>query len=98
MLVELSVMEQRYQAVLAVIQDVWRVTEVARRMGVSRQTVHSWIDTTKVASRPWPSALTDPVAVPTRSPQSSRLRSVSSGASIPGGVRGASSMSCARQK
>jgi transposase InsO family protein len=42
-LVELSVMEQRYQAVLAVIQDGWRVTEVAHRMGVSRQTVHSWI-------------------------------------------------------
>jgi transposase-like protein len=42
-LVELSVMEQRYQAVLAVIQDVWRVTEVAHRLGVSRQTVHSWM-------------------------------------------------------
>jgi transposase InsO family protein len=43
-LVELSVMEQRYQAVLAVIQDGWRVVEVAHRMGVSRQTVHNWID------------------------------------------------------
>lgn len=43
MLVDLSVMEQRYQAVLAVIQDGWRVTEVAHRMGVSRQTVHNWI-------------------------------------------------------
>ncbi len=43
MLVELSVVEQRYQAVLAVIQDGWRVTEVAHRMGVSRQTVHNWI-------------------------------------------------------
>jgi transposase InsO family protein len=42
-LVELSVMEQRYQAVLAVIQDGWRVVEVARRLGVSRQSVHSWI-------------------------------------------------------
>ena len=37
MLVELSVMEQRYQAVLAVIQDGWRVVEVAERLGVSRQ-------------------------------------------------------------
>ena len=36
-------MEQRYQAVLAVIQDGWRVVEVARRMGVSRQTIHNWI-------------------------------------------------------
>jgi hypothetical protein len=32
-LVELSVMEQRYQAVLAVVQDGWEVTEVARRLG-----------------------------------------------------------------
>jgi transposase InsO family protein len=43
MLVELSVMEQRYQAVLAVVQDGWQVTEVARRLGVSRQSVHVWI-------------------------------------------------------
>jgi len=42
-LVELSVMEQRYQAVLAVVQDGWKVTEVARRLGVSRQSVHAWI-------------------------------------------------------
>jgi transposase InsO family protein len=42
-LVELSVMEQRYQAVLAVVQDGWRVTEVAERLGVSRQAVHTWI-------------------------------------------------------
>ena len=43
MLVELSVMEQRYQAVLAVVQDGWKIVEVAQRMGVSRQTVHRWI-------------------------------------------------------
>jgi len=42
-LVELSVMEQRYQAVLAVVQDGWRVVEVARRLGVSPQSVHTWI-------------------------------------------------------
>jgi transposase-like protein len=42
-LVELSVMEQRYQAVLAVVQDGWKVVEVARRTGVSRQTLHGWI-------------------------------------------------------
>ena len=35
-LVELSVMEQWYQAVLAVVQDGWKVTEVAARLGVSR--------------------------------------------------------------
>jgi transposase len=42
-LVELSVMEQRYQAVLAVVQDGWKVVEVADRLGVSRQTVHNWV-------------------------------------------------------
>ncbi len=36
-------MEQRYQAVLAVVQDGWKVTEVAQRLGVSRQSVHTWI-------------------------------------------------------
>jgi hypothetical protein len=34
---ELSVMEQRHQAVLAVVQDGWKVVEVADRLGVSRQ-------------------------------------------------------------
>ena len=43
MLVELNVMEQRYQAVLAVVQDGWQVAEVARRLSVSRQSVHAWI-------------------------------------------------------
>ena len=43
MLVELSVMEQRYQAVMAVIQDGWKVTEVAERLGVARQSIHNWI-------------------------------------------------------
>jgi transposase len=42
-LAELSVMEQRYQAVLAVVQDGWKVTEVAARLGVSHQCVHAWI-------------------------------------------------------
>ena len=42
-LVEIGVMEQRYQAVLAVVQDGWKVTEVADRLGVSRQSVHKWI-------------------------------------------------------
>ena len=43
MLVELSVMEQRYQAVLAVVQDGWQISEVAKRVGVSRQSIHAWI-------------------------------------------------------
>ena len=43
MLVELSVVEQRYQAVLAVIRDGVKVVEVARRFDVSRQAVHRWL-------------------------------------------------------
>jgi transposase InsO family protein len=43
MLVELSVVEQRYQAVLAVIRDGVPVVEVARRFEVSRQSVHRWL-------------------------------------------------------
>jgi transposase InsO family protein len=42
MLVELSVMEQRYHAVMEVVSGA-PVTEVARRYGVSRQAVHSWL-------------------------------------------------------
>ena len=40
---EISVMEQKYQAVLAVIRDGVSVVEVANRFGVSRQSVHSWL-------------------------------------------------------
>lgn len=36
-------MEQRYQALIAVVQDGWTVTEVARWLGVARQSVHNWI-------------------------------------------------------
>ena len=43
MLVELSVMEEPYQAVLAVVQDGWKVTQVAARLGLSRLSVHAWI-------------------------------------------------------
>jgi transposase InsO family protein len=41
-LVELGVVEQRYQAVREVL-DGASVTEVARRYGVVRQTVHEWL-------------------------------------------------------
>jgi transposase InsO family protein len=40
---ELSVAEQRYQAVLAVISDGETVTDVAARFGVTRKTVHDWL-------------------------------------------------------
>jgi transposase InsO family protein len=40
---ELSVAEQRYQAVLAVIEDGLQVTEAAAKAGVTRQALHSWL-------------------------------------------------------
>ena len=43
MIVELSVVEQRYQAVLEVLHDGATVTDVARRHGVARQTLHEWL-------------------------------------------------------
>src|SRR6185437_12376795 len=41
-LVEVSVVEQRYRAVLEVRAGV-HVTEAAARFGVSRQSVHAWL-------------------------------------------------------
>jgi transposase InsO family protein len=40
---EMSLVEQRYQAVLAVLSDGETVTDVAARFGVRRQTVHEWL-------------------------------------------------------
>src|SRR6476660_3678581 len=40
---ELSVVEQRYQAVLSVIGDGLSVKVAAEKVGVSRQTLHSWL-------------------------------------------------------
>src|ERR1044072_8879669 len=40
---ELSVAEQRYQAVLAVICDGLSISEVPSKVGVSRQPLHSWL-------------------------------------------------------
>lgn len=43
MLVELRLVEQRYQAVLEVLEGA-SVTGVAKRSGVTRQTVHVWLN------------------------------------------------------
>jgi transposase-like protein len=94
-LVELRVMEQRYQAVLAVVQDGWKVVEVADRLGVSRQSVHNWIARYEhgglMAS---PIVHNDRTDVRTKRAVRSRLSSARSGASIPAGDPGASSTSC----
>ena len=42
-MVELGVVEQRYRAVLEVLDEGTPGTEVARRYGVARQTVHEWL-------------------------------------------------------
>jgi transposase InsO family protein len=42
-LVELGVVEQRYQAVLEVLNDGVAIVEVAARFGVTRQSVHRWL-------------------------------------------------------
>jgi transposase InsO family protein len=42
-LVELALVEQRYKAVREVLDDGASVTDVARRYGVARQTVHGWL-------------------------------------------------------
>ena len=57
-LVELSVTEQRYRAVLEVQAGV-PVTEVAERFGVSRQAVHRWL---RLVSRRGPGRAGGPVA------------------------------------
>ena len=40
---EISVAEQRYDAVRAVLADGETVTDVAARFGVARKTVHAWL-------------------------------------------------------
>jgi transposase InsO family protein len=42
-LLELTVVEQRFNAVMEVLRDGLRVIEVADRYGVSRQAVHGWL-------------------------------------------------------
>jgi transposase InsO family protein len=47
-LLELTVAEQRFSAVMEVLRDGLTVIEVADRYGVSRQTVHGWLRRWKV--------------------------------------------------
>jgi len=42
-LLEITKMEQRYEAVLGVLRDGLTVREVADAFGVSRQAVHAWL-------------------------------------------------------
>lgn len=42
-LMEMGLVEQRYKAVLEVLEGAASVTDVARRYGVGRQAVHTWL-------------------------------------------------------
>jgi hypothetical protein len=64
-LVELGLVELRYQAVREVLNDGASVTDVARRNKVSRQTVHEWL--VKYANRGLPGLMdrsTKPMSCP----------------------------------
>jgi transposase InsO family protein len=66
-LLELSVVEQRYDAVMEILRDGLSVTEVAERYGVSRQSIHAWI--TRYEHGSWgasPIVHTDRSRAPTR--------------------------------
>lgn len=52
MLVELGLVEQRYRAVLVVLDDGATVVDVARRCGVARQTVHNLLNACSVTPPP----------------------------------------------
>ena len=55
MLWELSKMEQRFDDVLGVIRDGFTVTEVAQNFGVSRQSVHTWLQRFAETPEEWQS-------------------------------------------
>ena len=88
MLVELGAVEQRYRAVLEVLEEGASVTEVARRYGVVRQTVHTWLRRYAedglggLADRP-----SRPASCPHQMPAPVEARIVGCGGSIRGGVR-----------
>jgi hypothetical protein len=60
-------------AVLAVVRDGWKVTEVAARLGVSRQSVHVWIARYELGACPrWLTGRIARALALTRSPPRSR--------------------------
>jgi transposase-like protein len=66
-LVELSKMEQRYDAALCVIRDGFTVTEVAQKFGVSRENVQVWLLGYEAeAQKPSPRSPIVPVSRPSR--------------------------------
>ena len=67
MLVELSKMEQRYDAAFCVIRDGFTVTEVAQKFGVSRESMQVWLVGYEAgAQKPSPRSPIVPVSRPSR--------------------------------
>ena len=88
MLWERSVTEQRYNAVLEVLEAGLPVTEVAERYGVSRQSVHTWVNRYRVGGlEGLVTVRIGPTGARTSSPWRSRPGCASCAASIPGGGR-----------
>ena len=91
MLLELTVAEQRFNAVMEVLRDGLTVVEVADRYGVSRQAVHGWLRRYRTGGlEPWPTARIGPTVAPTRCPPRSRRACASCAATIQAGVNAAS--------
>ena len=94
MLLELTVAEQRFNAVMEVIRDGLTVIEVADRCGVSRQAVHSWLRRyASGAWTPWPTAPIAPIPARTRCQPRSRRACVSCAGDILTGASADSPMS-----
>ena len=93
MLWERSVTEQRYNAVLEVLEAGLPVTEVADRYGVSRQSVHTWVNRFRAGWRGWLIVRIGPTGARTNSSPRSRPRCASCAASIPGGDHSGFAMS-----
>jgi transposase-like protein len=93
-LLELTVAEQRFNAVMEVMRDGLTVIEVAERYGVSRQTVHGWLRRYRtggldaLANRP-----IDPGIARTRCRPRSRPTCASYAGAIQAGANAASPMS-----
>ena len=81
---ETSLMDQRMQFIADVQRDLWPVTELAQRFGISRKTAYKWIERYEDAG---PTGLTDrsrrPQHCPHETPQAGRR----------GGARGPSTPS-----
>jgi transposase-like protein len=77
MLMELSIVEQRYEPAREVLDTMASVTDVATRYGIDRRTLHRWLvrDANQglAALAALGTAAPSPIAVPTRSLPRSRL-------------------------